>query len=108
MPNLIHSLDACNIHLLIKLMVEENIKLPDYTIHDCFASTPNNMKILEKMIKTTFLDIYFEGEYLEKMHNNIIEQIKSFLGEYLIEEEGKWYINKDNKWLKFLKFLNLL
>jgi len=66
MPNLIHSLDACNIHLLINKVLDNNFNFPIYTIHDCFASTPNNMASLERLIKLTFLTIYFEGKYLEK------------------------------------------
>jgi hypothetical protein len=49
MPNLIHSLDACNIHLLVNELLEGNKNriLPLYTIQDCFASTPNKIFILE-------------------------------------------------------------
>lgn len=47
MPNLIHSLDASNIQLLCKFLNENEIKIPLYTVHDCFASTANNMSILE-------------------------------------------------------------
>ena len=68
MPNLIHSLDAANIHLLFK-----NIKLDNkpinsiYTIHDCFATTANDMFYLETLIKRSFIKIYFsDGNYIEK------------------------------------------
>jgi DNA-directed RNA polymerase len=96
MPNLIHSLDACNIHLLIKNVLDNKLNIPIYTIHDCFASTPNNMASLERLIKLTFLEIYFKGEYLEKMHNNILEQIKSFIKEDIIQKDGKNYISYKN------------
>lgn len=36
--NFIHSLDASNIHLLIKNIMDQNLYLRLYTIHDCFAS----------------------------------------------------------------------
>lgn len=100
MPNLIHSLDAANIHLLIKRIIDkENIK-SIYTIHDCFATTPNNMRKLEKLIKLCFIKIYFtEENYLEKMHNFFVEQIKSFAPDiirrknddsyYIIDEKGE-------------------
>lgn len=76
MPNFIHSLDASNVHLLINyLSTEYNIYF--YTIHDCFASTPNNMRILEKTVKEAFIDIYFKDEgYLLKAHKNFIKEIK--------------------------------
>lgn len=82
MPNLIHSLDASNIHLLItKLINSKQQKIQNiYTIHDCFATTANEMKHLDWLIKCTFIDIYFkEGNYLEKMHNNILDQILSYV-----------------------------
>ena len=64
MPNLVHSLDASNIHLMCKNLTG----IPIYTIHDCFASTCNNMSIIENKVKTSFIEIYFkDGNYLEKM-----------------------------------------
>ena len=47
MPNFIHSLDANNVHLLIKNLSEIPAKdiIPFYTIQDCFASTPNNIAL---------------------------------------------------------------
>ena len=76
MPNFIHSLDASNVHLLINyLSKEDNISF--YTIHDCFASTPNKIGILEKTVKKAFIDIYFKDEgYLLKTHKNFIKEIK--------------------------------
>lgn len=83
MPNLIHSLDAANIHLLIKRIIKyEDIK-SIYTIHDCFATTPNNMTRLDRLIKICFIHIYFTQEnYLVVMHRNIVEQIESFAPEF--------------------------
>lgn len=67
MPNFIHSLDAANVHLLLNNLSPENI--PIYTVHDCFASTPNNMLQLERFVKEAFIEIYFNKEgYLKKLH----------------------------------------
>lgn len=75
MPNLIHSLDASNIHLLISKL--DNMCF--YTIHDCFATSANNMLLLDHLVKLTFIEIYLkDGNYLERMHSNIQDQIKSF------------------------------
>ena len=61
MPNFIHSLDASNVHLLIKDLYETD-RILVYTIHDCFASTPNNIELLEGKVKRAFTlkmkDIY--------------------------------------------------
>lgn len=40
---MIHSLDAANVHILIRKMTEIRSDIPLYTIHDCFATTPNLM-----------------------------------------------------------------
>lgn len=63
MPNLVHSLDASNVHLLCNNLTGQ----PLYTIHDCFATTPNNMEFIEHCVKDAFIKIYFSsGNYLEK------------------------------------------
>jgi DNA-directed RNA polymerase len=63
MPNLVHSLDASNVHLLCNNLTGQ----PLYTIQDCFATTPNNMEFIEHCVKDAFIKIYFSsGNYLEK------------------------------------------
>lgn len=77
MPNFIHSLDAANVHLLLMKLFDRSVNIPVYTIHDCFATSPNNMEILNNIVKESFIDIYFKEEgYLSKLHNCILEQIK--------------------------------
>jgi DNA-directed RNA polymerase len=64
-PNLIHSMDAINIHLLISKIMEglnksnndKNINI--YTIHDCFATTPDTMNLINQTVKAVFIDLYF-------------------------------------------------
>ena len=106
MPNLVHSLDASNIHLLIDYLKNE----PLFTIHDCFASTPNNMSKMELMVKNVFIKIYLaDSNYLEKMHNNFIDQINSYIPiDNIIYENDDIFIliKKNNKDMK-LKLPNL-
>lgn len=92
MPNLVHSLDASNIHILSEKLTYQ----PLYTIHDCFATTANNMEDIERKVKASFIEIYFNNEnYLEKMHISIIDQIKSFKHE-IININGDEHIIIDN------------
>ena len=106
MPNLIHSLDAANIHLLFKNMQKEKEKINSiYTIHDCFATTANQMFYLEYLIKLSFIQIYFsDGNYIEKMHNHIVEQIKSYAGDNFIISENNFVTTKgiiiNNKYME--------
>jgi DNA-directed RNA polymerase len=53
MPNFIHSLDATNVQLLLDSLFK--IKIPVYTVHDCFAATPNNMFTMENLVKEAFI-----------------------------------------------------
>ena len=93
MPNLVHSLDASNIHLLCNNLSVQ----PLYTIHDCFATTANHMSYIENKVKTAFISIYFsEGNYLEKMHNSLIEQINSY-SPIITKEDGKAYVRIERK-----------
>lgn len=81
MPNFIHSLDAANVHILISSM--SNKSLPVFTVHDCFASTPNNMNKMERLVKSAFIDIYFTDEgYLLKLHKHLTQTIKSATESY--------------------------
>jgi len=76
MPNFIHSMDSTNIQLLIniyKARKEEDINL--FTIHDCFATTPNYMKELNRDIRLAFIMIYFQGDYIKSVHENFIKKI---------------------------------
>jgi len=90
MPNFIHSLDAANVHLLLLAMY--NKSLPVYTIHDCFAGTPNNMKKMEKLVKKAFIDIYFDEDgYLLKLHKHFVTTIISATDSYhpvILTEKG--------------------
>ena len=93
MPNFIHSLDASNIHLLIKNIEEvklNNINL--YTIHDCFASDCYNIAIIELLVKYSFIQLYFQKDYLEFVHNSFLKQIESYT--QIFEEE-----NTSNKYI---------
>jgi DNA-directed RNA polymerase len=43
-PNIIHSMDAAHLILILKEVSQPNNKIsPVITIHDCFGTLPNNM-----------------------------------------------------------------
>jgi DNA-directed RNA polymerase len=73
MPNFVHSLDASNIHLLIKNI--KNLKLNNlnlYTIHDCFASDYLTIELIELLVKISFVELYFNQNYLNNVHESFI------------------------------------
>jgi hypothetical protein len=73
-------MDSANIQLLVRNLKNKyknkNINL--YTIHDCFASTPDFMSILNNEVKIAFIQLYFDSNYIETMHNSFLKQIESF------------------------------
>lgn len=93
MANFIHSMDAANIHHLIKLIItdpelrEQNISL--YTIHDCFASVNDQMDIMEKLVRKAFSLLYFEQNYLVALDACLLAQIKSYGVEIQTSDEGE-------------------
>ena len=113
MPNFIHSLDASNIHILIKKIksiysivntgssvynVLETNPINLFTIHDCFATDASSMKILELLVKLSFVEIYFTHNYLEFIHQSFIKQIEG-LTELFKDDKGS-YILVDNRYVK--------
>jgi DNA-directed RNA polymerase len=63
MPNMIHSMDATNIHILLNNLYNDGHRIPIYTIHDCFATTPNNMSLLNDYTISAFIELYLESNY---------------------------------------------
>ncbi len=90
--NFIHSLDAANIHYLIKIILEtpeykhQNLKL--YTIHDCFASVNDQMDLIENLVRKAFATLYFEQNYLVELDTCLVGQIKSYCDDVQISKNG--------------------
>jgi DNA-directed RNA polymerase len=78
LPNLIHSLDAASLALLIHYYFSDtNISVKNiYTIHDCFAVTANNVKNLIYLLSHVYQKIYTEKNYLREFDNQMIKHIK--------------------------------
>lgn len=79
-PNFIHSLDASNIALLIKEILQINNsstdKLNILTIHDCFGTSANNANKVSYLVKNAFLQIYSNPLFLNMFHEFILDYIK--------------------------------
>jgi DNA-directed RNA polymerase len=103
MPNLIHSLDSANIQLFVNKLHQNNINIPFYTIHDCFASLPNSMSLLETMVKEAFIEIYFsDNAYVQSLHHQLLEQIRDLTETKLDEnrdEIAKVFIRNKEEWV---------
>ena len=83
MPNLIHSLDAASLCLIVDMFNQgynSSNRINFFCIHDCFAVTANNLKYLIKMIKLVYIKIYSEDSYLKRFDQGIIDSIKLQFG----------------------------
>ena len=96
MPNLIHSLDAASLALLVNYYFnDEKIKSNNfYSIHDCFAVTANNVELLINYIKTVYMQIYSQNEYLREFDKHMKNHIKLHYPERFNEKTLKVKIGK--------------
>lgn len=101
--NLIHSMDASHINLIIKNMKQNNSTFPIYTIHDCFATTPNNMFILNNIVLSSFVEQYYSENYITKLHQNLLDTISSYDQYKIVVDNGTQYIIGNNTRLEIPK-----
>lgn len=97
MPNLIHSLDACCIAILYNYLSKNDVT-DIYTVHDCFAVTAKNVNSLIEQLKSVYLFIYSDSNYLINLDNHIKSTIINLFGKYIFSDDGKYiYINDKEK-----------
>lgn len=76
-PNLIHSLYAASMTLLFNAFQKgRSYDVNLFTVHDCFATTCNNVPHLLNSLKDVYI-IYKDSKYIEIFDINIINFIKS-------------------------------
>jgi DNA-directed RNA polymerase len=81
MPNLVHSLDAASLSLLIHNFFKEDNKNNFYSIHDCFAVTCNNVNLIYELLKLSYSKIYFTESFLLTFDENMKQSILTQFGE---------------------------
>ena len=88
MPNLIHSMDATTLALLVNLYFDKTSQSVNnfYSIHDCFAVTANNVEKLISIIKIVYINIYSDNSYITKFDKGIIENIKLQFGSHAFND----------------------
>lgn len=75
MANFIHSMDAANIHIALGYIGKMHSDMSIYTIHDCFATTADNVELMTNIVKDAFIYLYFDENYIINFYNQIIQQI---------------------------------
>lgn len=95
MPNLVHSLDAASLCLLIVKYFKATKKLNFYSVHDCFAVPCNKVNLLTELLKAVYCIIYSNSKYLQEFDRSFRADIVATFGAAAVEfsdADGKLYI----------------
>lgn len=108
MPNLIHSLDASSIALLYKVFSAQGCG-SIFTIHDCFAVTANDVKLLIDLLKGVYIKIYSEEVYLSILHDHIKNTIINTFGKDIFSCDLKFiYVGPKKEKIPYPSIENVL
>jgi DNA-directed RNA polymerase len=83
MPNLVHSLDAATLCLLVNnYFADKSSDEPKnfYSIHDCFVVPCNKVSNIDKLLKLAYATLYSSNHYLIEFNDNFLFNIKQFYG----------------------------
>lgn len=89
MPNLVHSLDAASLCLLIESYFSNNNSFYIYSIHDCFAVPCSKVSNLLELLKTVYCIIYSDSKYLQVFDRDFREDIISIFGKEAVTFNDK-------------------
>lgn len=96
MPNLVHSLDACSIALLYKEFTSQG-RTNLYTVHDCFAVTADKVGMLTYLLKSVYIKIYSEIDYLKSLDAHVRNTITNTFGVDVMSKDGRYIIIDDSE-----------
>jgi DNA-directed RNA polymerase len=88
-------MDASNVALLIKNILNMTKNINILTIHDCFATNANNIEMIFLNVKLAFLFIYSNDNFITTYHNFIINYIKN--SGYVIDNNSEYIIISTKK-----------
>jgi DNA-directed RNA polymerase len=100
MPNLVHSLDAASLCLVIANYFKQIDNINFYSIHDCFAVPCNKVNKLIGLLKTAYCIIYSDSKYLLDFDSNFRSSIIKSFGKDVVsfkDKEEKIIINLKNE-----------
>jgi DNA-directed RNA polymerase len=108
MPNLIHSLDASSLALLVYNLFKENPKTNFYSVHDCFAVTCNHVQRIMNSLKIIYYNTYSKDQYLRQFDKDFLDSILKHYGKDCYDPETRIIcininVNIDSEKSKILK-----
>ena len=89
MPNLIHSLDATSLMLLLdKYFNNSEFLIKNiYTIHDCFAMPMTHVEFIIDTLRKVYISLYSNSRYLEKLDKGVLDSIACHYGDIELDRE---------------------
>jgi hypothetical protein len=103
MPNLIHSLDAASLNLVIESFFKEASTNSFFSIHDCFAVSCDKVELLTGLLKHAYVKLYLEESYLKKFDLEFKDKLKLTLGE---NYEVKTYLKGKKKGNEYIEVID--
>jgi hypothetical protein len=88
MPNIVHSLDAASLALLVNNYFKENNN-NFFSVHDCFAVTCNNIDLISQLLKLSYYHIYSSKNFIEKFDEGFKNYIEVIYGKQSFSEDKK-------------------
>lgn len=89
-PNIIHSFDASH---LIEIINSVSLKsLYILPIHDCYGTHPNDMDKVAYEVRLQFIKIYSQENFLRKLRDKVIYELKSHSIEVKSDSLGNEYV----------------
>lgn len=90
-PNIIHSFDASHlIEIINAVSLKSMYILP---IHDCYGTHPNDMDKIAFEVRLQFIKIYSQENFLKKIRDKVIFELKSHSIDIKIDPEGNEYVD---------------
>ena len=105
MPNLIHSLDAASLILLLdEYFNSSELQVKNiYTIHDCFAMPMNHVEFIIDSLRLVYISLYSDSPYLRDLDKGIYNNIKNHYRNVILDSDtNALIITQDGVERKFL------
>jgi DNA-directed RNA polymerase len=100
MPNLIHSLDAASLTMLIDEFKKNYPDASFYAVHDCYAVTCDKVPDLISILRSVNISFYVDNQYIKKFDKGIINHILDNYSNEIVYNEDKRILYYNNKSMK--------
>ena len=88
MPNLIHSLDATTLAMLVTDYFKSDFNVKNiYTVHDCFGVSINHIEYIIDLLKVCYVKLYSDEKYLLTLHNEVLRDIMLNFGKDCFDDK---------------------